>query len=607
MTSWARPSPGYAPRRAATVRTAPGRRPGELIWPRLILLVLVAGAVFLHLQGLAHSFIAPWDEAVHAVVARRIMQHPLLPTLYDIDVFPAPSLLDWQHAHIWIHLPPLGLWASALSLKVLGLSPLALRLPGVGFCVVGMLATYEIGRRISGVACGLVAAVVAGYAPYALLVSQGYVFGDLTDTPLLALGPVIILLVLLYRPSGSTWWMVAAGAVQGGAVLAKGPFGLATAAVTVCLLSLPHGDFGDWRRRRRGLLCFAAATVVVALPYYLYVANAFPAVYAVESANWKLAFFHDYENWGRPWDFHFTEYLYSLYGSAPAILLVGGTILGAVMAIRQRKVADVVGVSWVLAVYLPLTFAVSKADPFALPALPALGLVVGRLVDRALAPGMGPARLLALALLLGAGLTATLHLLGVAPFVDVARDGQYDTFTPLHDHVRNTFEERMQPLRLALLVTGGVLLALYWAGLVGLRRVPLAPLGLLLAAMVLGVYWGRMDLQVAVRQPRAYDVAPVEGLGRLVADHTPSNATVILREGLLPMAHSDLMLMFWSGRDVYERPPLATGVLCGLARVSTERGSPLFYLTPDPGPLRSVGTLEGWSLRAVECPLATAG
>jgi 4-amino-4-deoxy-L-arabinose transferase-like glycosyltransferase len=584
-------------------RQGPRDRPET--WARAALTVLVAGALYVHLQGLGHVFIAPWDEAVHAVVAAHLTQHPLLPTLYETAALSPADLADWQHAHIWIHLPPLGLQAAALSMRIFGLGTFQLRLPGVVFASVGMLATYGIGRRLGGMACGLVAAAIAGYAPYALLVAQGYVFGDLTDTPLLALAPITVLLMLRQRVTGRLRWAVAAGAAQGLGILAKGPFSLATSAVVMALVLLDVSDdrLPDERPLDRllALGCFAVAAALTALPYYIYLTHAFPASYAVESGNWIRAFFHNYEGWGRPWDFHLTEYLYALYGSPLAALVIGGTLLTAFLAVTRRRPIDVVAATWALATYIPITLAVSKADPFALPATPAVALVVGRVAQLAINRDAGLARDLALALLAGAGAAAVLHLVGVAPFADVARDHQYQTFTPLHDLIRNTFAERLVPLQLDLYLSAAVLALTLVVRRAGRPRRWASTAVVAVTCAALAMFWLRLDLQVAQRPLRAYDTAPIQGLGRLVAEHTPANATVALREGLLPMAHSDLMIMFWSGRDVYETGALAPDVACELQLRSLRSNSPLYYLTPDPSAGQRMAETSGWALYRVSC------
>jgi hypothetical protein len=222
----------------------------------------------------------------------------------------------------------------------------------------------------------------------------------------------------------------------------------------------------------------------------------------------------------------------------------------------------------------------------------------------------GLARDVALALLAGAGAAAILHLAMVAPFADVARDSQYQTSTPLHNLIRNTLAERLVPLQLDLILSAAALaLTLVVRGTRDaappsdggsrLTRASTAVVGVSCAA--LAVFWLRLDLQVAQRPLRVYDTAPIQGLGRLVAEHTPANATVALREGLLPMAHADLMIMFWSGRDVYETQALAPDVACDLELRSHRSNSPLYYLTPDPSMGQRVGETSGWALYRVSC------
>src|SRR5262249_28239622 len=157
------------------------------------------GAVGMRLVNLGHTSLASWDEVFHAVVARHMAQHPLEPSLYELAALRPLGIDDWQtFTHIWLHLPPLGMWAGALSMRLLGFTPFALRLPSVLYVAVGMVATFLLGRRLfgattTGAVAGLAGAAFVGFAPYAMLLGQGYVFGDITDTPLLALTPLALL------------------------------------------------------------------------------------------------------------------------------------------------------------------------------------------------------------------------------------------------------------------------------------------------------------------------------------------------------------------------------------------------------------------------------
>lgn len=419
------------------------------IWAPGLLLVLVAGSLIIHARDLGHAFLAPWDEVTHAVVAEHIALHPLQPTLYEVAAIPPSDPNNWTLIHIWLHIPPFGLWAAAISLRVLGTTPLALRLPDLLFGLIGMIAIYLLGRRLygrsmAGAATGLIAAAFVGFAPYPLLMSQGYIFGDITDIPLLALTPLAVLALVAGWQTGTgtqkqtsqrRLWLIGAGVLLGLCYLCKGALGIAPAGVAAALYLADWfvpPDVG-WRRLGlRELAWFFGAALVVALPYNLYIARTYPADYARESGHWVVGFFHNYEGWGMPLDGHLTSWLYELYGQALALLLVAAVaVLGvlvvlAVMSLRRRQHsqqsldlqrglcvrADLVLVVWALTLYLPLTIAVSKAPAMTIGAVGALGLALGRLLTRGLSARALLARAGTVGLLLGAAATAAVTMTG---------------------------------------------------------------------------------------------------------------------------------------------------------------------------------------------------
>ena len=69
-----------------------------------------------------------WDEQFHALVAKNLMADPLTPTLYRRPAIDY-DFADWTKNHIWLHKPPLALWAMAASMRAFGVDAVAMRLP----------------------------------------------------------------------------------------------------------------------------------------------------------------------------------------------------------------------------------------------------------------------------------------------------------------------------------------------------------------------------------------------------------------------------------------------------------------------------------------------
>ena len=117
-----------------------------------LMLLIVAGMV-LRIYTATDFYLHEWDERYHALVAKNLMHHPLVPTLYDHPLLPF-DYQNWTINHIWVHKPPLTLWAMAGSMWVFGVNEIALRLPsiilsttGIGLCFY--TAKYFYTERIA--------------------------------------------------------------------------------------------------------------------------------------------------------------------------------------------------------------------------------------------------------------------------------------------------------------------------------------------------------------------------------------------------------------------------------------------------------------------------
>ena len=583
-------------------------------WSVWSLLVLVAGAAILHTLGLNRTTISPWDESIHAIVAQHVAQHPLQPTLFETAALipnPPPS---WALTHIWLHIPPFGLWAAALSLRLLGNTPFALRLPGALFVVAGMLVSYALGRRLFGRVAGLVGAAFVGFAPYFLVLSEGYVFGDLTDTPLLFLTPLAFyLLVHAYR-TGRLRWMAAAGCVEGLCYLCKSGIGVlpllgALAALYICERVFPPE--AGWRRLGlRGVAVAVASAVAVAAPYTLYTTLAYPAIARQEAHIWRVAIFSNYENWGRPDDYHWTTYLAAQYGAATAFLLLGSVVVLALLVWRRRSRADALVLAWILALYVPLTIAVTKATPMTIAAAPAWGFAVARAVSVGLTAGSRLWRSATLGALTGVGALALWFLAGHSTFAGPVVDYKVYTANVPPILVGYTRPARFAPLfialALSLIAAGACWLALRETSkrfdsrraVVG-RTLALAAIAVALVGV--GATWLGGDW-TSVSTVRAY-TAPGPDVGAMVARRTPANASIVLNADPTISNNANFMVMFWARRDIYMSRGASVSDLCAQASLAGSKRSPFYVLARGSlvGAGARIDAQDGWVLYRPSC------
>ncbi|TGG85770.1 MAG: phospholipid carrier-dependent glycosyltransferase [Aphanocapsa feldmannii 288cV] len=236
------------------------------------------------------------------------------------------------------------------------------------------------------------------------------------------------------NPGRAGRWPLAAWICLGLAVLTKGPVALALAALTCLLYGLREGRQGQlWQRLRpwRGL----AVVALVALPWYV-------AELAVEGRPFWDSFFgyHNLQRFtqvvnrhGGPWWFYGPVFLGICAPFSP--LALHGFCAGLMPRPQPLGLADRRASSglqrfaacWALAVLVFFSLAATKLPSYALPASPALALLVV-LAAAELRPGRGwavrVAAWISLALTLGLGLT----LLAAPTWVGLIQDPEMPGF-----------------------------------------------------------------------------------------------------------------------------------------------------------------------------------
>lgn len=278
--------------------------------PEAAAAAIVAAGLVLRMYAGCDLFLHTWDERYHALVAKHLVEHPLVPTLYEHPVLPY-DYRDWRSNHVWLHKPPLALWLMAAGMRLLGPDELAMRLPSLLLSALAILLTYVIGSHLGGRRVGLLAAAFQAVNGYLLQLPGGRVAVDHVDNALVFFVELAILGAVLQVRSwrrgpaagpatgpgtgpgagpatagGTGGWpafllaTLAIGAVCGLAVLTKWLPGLLPIPVW---LALAWGGQPP-RRLAAGLLAMAAACAAVALPWQLHIRAAFPLETRWESA-----------------------------------------------------------------------------------------------------------------------------------------------------------------------------------------------------------------------------------------------------------------------------------------------------------------------------------
>jgi 4-amino-4-deoxy-L-arabinose transferase len=350
----------------------------------LALALVLAAAAALRANLAWHAWLGAWDERYHALVARHLMEHPLVPTLVEhplVDVGPG----RWTQSHIWLHKPPLTLWLMAGAMRVLGPGEFALRVPSLLLGTVAVACTYVLARAFLGRTESLVAATFHAWHGRCGLVGGGLRPTDHIDAilwALVGLGACI-----------AAWTAAAAGARRGrglrvGTLAVGVVFGLAwltkewpalviVAFFAFCLV----GRRASWTVSLAAPAAALAIGMLVALPWTLYIAREFPDHFAFASRAGSMRFAQAVEGHEGPWTFYLARMPLD-YG--PLVWLV--VVVFAVTAVTSRRdLLPLLG--WIVLTYAAFSAAATKMDNYVLIAMPAVFCAYACFVVQGLARG----------------------------------------------------------------------------------------------------------------------------------------------------------------------------------------------------------------------------
>ncbi|HZV73399.1 MAG TPA: glycosyltransferase family 39 protein [Conexibacter sp.] len=188
---------------------------------------------------------------------------------------------------------PLDLWLQVASVKLLGFSSVALRLPEVIAGIAAVALVYGLGRRLFGRPAGLAAAAALAVLPASVMTARS----DTMDAMMMAL--IVLSAWCVARaaatPETQLRWLLAAGAALGLAFNVKLAEALLPLPALLVLAWLGLG--GGVAARVRALLAGGAAFVAVALAWLVAMSLAAgPKPFPIGSTNgsaWNVVFVFD--------------------------------------------------------------------------------------------------------------------------------------------------------------------------------------------------------------------------------------------------------------------------------------------------------------------------
>lgn len=323
------------------------------------LLLLAAG---LALAGLIYGFSAypllEPDEGRNAEVAREMAAR-------NDYVLPRLNALPY------VDKPVLYFAATAVTIKLLGPSETAARLPSLAFTLATLAVVAWFARRLLDRGAAWTAAVATAATPFTLAYARTAIF-DAALT-LWVVGALVAFYLAVEAARGrapaAQWWSAAAWIAMALGILTKGPVALAIPL----LVALPYAV---WRRGVRAVLdpVGMLALLALLLPWVLAVSGQVPGflpyVLLVETADRLAGSGLDRT---APW-WYFLPI--TLGAALPWSLVACGGLRG------RRPGADHRLVFLLLWIVVPLLFfsaSQSKRPQYVLPVVPAIGLLVARL------------------------------------------------------------------------------------------------------------------------------------------------------------------------------------------------------------------------------------
>jgi 4-amino-4-deoxy-L-arabinose transferase-like glycosyltransferase len=416
----------------------PGPAAGTARWSRdLVLLAAAFGLLYFLVLG--RAALGNPDEGRYAEIPREMA-----------------ATGDWVTPRLdglpYFEKPPLGYWAIAGCLRLLGDNETGARAMPALFGVAGVLLTYASARRLLGRRAGILSGVVLGTSLLYMAMTRVLIL-DLAVSVLMS-ATLFLFIIGVSEPPGARrrWLFMGLYATAALATLTKGLIGvLLTGAVMFLWLLL----LGQWRRLRplylpSGLALF----LLIALPWHLLV--------EARNPGWAQ-FYFVHEQWDRflapsghsregPWWYFVAPVLFGLFPWTGFLWqAVRGALPGGWRGRREAATGWYL-VLWAAIIFVFFSKSHSKLVPYIMPVFPPLAVLLGSWLDRRL--GDGDARRLRAGLWVHGALCL---LFAAAIGLVVAR--------PAHFRMDAEQAQALRPYAL-----GGLLVLIAWAAAASLRR-----------------------------------------------------------------------------------------------------------------------------------------
>jgi 4-amino-4-deoxy-L-arabinose transferase-like glycosyltransferase len=283
--------------------------------------LLIVGGFALRFFCSTDAYLHIWDERYHALVAKHILDHLMVPTLYTKPVLTYDPA-DWTHNFYWVHKQPIPLYSIALSYKIFGINHIALRLPSIILSTIGIAIVYQLGVFAFQKKVGFLAAFFFSINGLLVEISSGRVATDHIDVFFLFFISLAVLLSFYTIHFKNNIFNILVGISIGCAILVK--WLPAFIVLPIWFLILWQSKLYTFKQLFwQGCMIFLVACIIF-IPWQLYIYHTWPLEAAAETEYNKRHIFELLANVGGPW-YYFLNQLRINYGEliyAPIIWFI---------------------------------------------------------------------------------------------------------------------------------------------------------------------------------------------------------------------------------------------------------------------------------------------
>lgn len=345
-----------------------------------LLIIIVLFGFLLRYRAADHDYISQWDEAYHALVAKNLMSHPMVPTLYD-DPLRKYDYRDYGSNHIWVHKPPISLWLMGAAMATGGVRETVFRMPSVLLGTIAIFLTFFIAKTLFGSVAGYFAAALHAINPFFIRLISGTIPTDHVEVTVAFFVETSFLVLVFAAKRRSLRLAILAGVLMGCGVLSKSwPAAIALAAAPFFWRGREH--LLDFVKPLALVLLVAAAVV---LPWQIYISHTWPNEVAWESQQVIRHLFEVMEGHDHP--VHWYIKLIPLYYGgmvenkwpqfATLLVVLMSVVYAVFCCIRNRDRNLLALLLWAFVPYVVFSLAKTKLISYVSIAVPAVLIIMG--------------------------------------------------------------------------------------------------------------------------------------------------------------------------------------------------------------------------------------